>query len=90
MTREEEIIEAGVDFTMQHYPVCIAGAAFEKEMREFNRNRSFETGAKWADKTMINKVCEWLKENAYLYVSDLTGSLEEDKLIEHLKQAMRL
>lgn len=28
---------------------------------------AFEAGAKWADKTMIDKACEWLKENIDLY-----------------------
>lgn len=85
MTREEEIIEAGIDYTMNVRPMCIGGLAFEKEIRQMNRNKSFEEGAKWADshpylseeeqvgmgglgmmwqkKNLIDKACEWLKEN---------------------------
>jgi hypothetical protein len=63
MKREEEIIEAGIDYTMSVRPMCIGGLAFEEEIRQMNRNKSFEEGAKWADKTMIDKSCEWLKEN---------------------------
>lgn len=49
MTREEEIIEAGIDYTMSVRPMCVGGLAFEEEIRQMNRNKSFEEGAKWAD-----------------------------------------
>lgn len=49
MTREEQIIEAGIEYTMQNNPVCIGGDNFYKQAKEFNRNRSYEAGAKWAD-----------------------------------------
>lgn len=49
MKREEEIIDAGIEYTMSHNPVCIGGGAFADEMREFNRSAAFEAGAKWAD-----------------------------------------
>lgn len=65
MTREEQIIEAGVEFTLQNCPMCIGGDNFAEAMREFNRNRAFEAGAKWADKTIIDKACEWLFKNTY-------------------------
>ena len=29
--------------------------------------QGFKDGAKWADKTMIEKACEWLKENIDIY-----------------------
>lgn len=49
MTREEKIIEAGIEYTMQNSPVCIGGDNFYEQARMFNRNRSFEAGAKWAE-----------------------------------------
>lgn len=49
MTREEEIIEAGIEYTMQNSPLCIGGDNFYEQARMFNRNRSFEAGANWAD-----------------------------------------
>jgi hypothetical protein len=60
MSREEEIIEAGIEYTMRTKPRILAGDKFFEEMREFNRNKAFEEGAKWADKTMIDKACKWL------------------------------
>ena len=37
----------------------------------------------------IEKACEWLKENAYFYVNDYTGSLNEDRLVENFKNYMK-
>jgi hypothetical protein len=36
----------------------------------------------------VDKACEWLKNNAYFYVNDLTGSLDEISLIEDFKKAL--
>jgi hypothetical protein len=49
MSREKEIIEAGIEYTMRTKPNMLAGDKFFEEMREFNRNKAFEEGAKWAD-----------------------------------------
>lgn len=49
MTREEEIIEAGIEYTMQNSPCCIGGDNFYEQAKEFNRNKSFEAGVKWSD-----------------------------------------
>lgn len=49
MEREKDIIEAGIDYTMRTRPMCIGGLTFENEIRQMNRNKSFEEGAKWAD-----------------------------------------
>ena len=63
MSREKEIIEAGIEYTMKNRPNVLAGDMFSEEMKIFNRNKHFEDGAKWADKTMIEKACKWLKDN---------------------------
>lgn len=62
MSREKEIIEAGINYTMKNRPNVLAGDRLFEEMREYNRNKAFEEGAKWADKTMINKTCEIVKD----------------------------
>lgn len=49
MTRKEQIIEVGIEYTMQNSPFCIGGDNFYELARELNRNKSFEAGAKWAD-----------------------------------------
>ena len=65
MTREEEIRQASIEYTIGNRPMCIGGGAFSKMIDELNRNKSFEEGAKWADKTMLEKVATWLWENFY-------------------------
>lgn len=47
---DKQIIDAGIDYTMSTRPVCMGGAAFEEKIRQFNRNPSFEAGAKWMRK----------------------------------------
>ena len=58
MTREEEIINAGVEYTESRRPMCIGGQSYSYEIFQMNRNYAFEKGAKWADKTMIEKACK--------------------------------
>ena len=50
MTREEAIIEAGIEYSIQNSPYCIGGDNFYEKARELNRNESFEAGVIWADK----------------------------------------
>lgn len=49
MTREEQIIDAGIEFTLSRNPVCLAGGALWEKARVLNRSRAFEAGAKFAD-----------------------------------------
>jgi hypothetical protein len=93
MSREKEIIEAGIEYTMRTKPNMLAGDKFSEEMREFNRNKAFEEGAKWADKTMIDKACEWLKcvdfEVDYITTdSDGYTFFNADKFIEEFCKTM--
>ena len=50
---------------------------------------SFITGAEWADETMIEKACKWLKNYAHTFVSETTGDLNEDELINTFRKAMK-
>lgn len=63
MTREEQIRQASIEYTIKDRPMCIGGGAFSEVIDEMNRNYAFEEGAKWADRTLIEKACEWLKLN---------------------------
>ena len=65
MIREEEIRQASIEHTMKNAPKCISGDAFSEVMDGMNRNYTFEEGAKWADKTMIDKACKWLLKGGY-------------------------
>ena len=50
----------------------------------------FVMGAKWADKTMIEKACEWIKENFECYVgADVSPYyIYEDDFVEDFRKAM--
>jgi hypothetical protein len=49
MTREKEIRQASIEYTIKNRPMCIGGGAFSEVIDEMNRNYAFEEGAKWAD-----------------------------------------
>lgn len=83
MTREEQIRQAGIEYTIKNRPMCIGGGAFSKEIDEMNRNYAFEEGAKWADKTMIARAVEWLQDSVY----DRYIEMHEDN-IEDFRKAM--
>ena len=65
MTREEQIRQAGIEYTIKNRPRCIGGDAFSDIVDEMNRNPAFEEGAKWADKTIIKKACEYLRTHLW-------------------------
>ena len=60
---QEQIIDAGIDYTMRTCPVCIGGAKFEEQIRQYNRNSSFEAGATWAKEELIKEACEYLESS---------------------------
>lgn len=64
MTRQEEIIE-----TAKFIYSPSSGIPQSLPMRV-----GFIEGAKWADKTMIDKACKWLKENIDLVAMDTVNA----------------
>ena len=52
---------------------------------------AFEAGAKWADRTLTKKACDWLKENAadYAFYQDGEECYNFEELIIDFKRAMR-
>ena len=46
----------------------------------------FRRGAEWADKTMIEKACMWLDNNAENYIID--GELYVEALMSSFKESM--
>ena len=63
MKREEQIRQARIEYTIKNTPIRIDDNAFLKIIDELNINHTFEEGAKWADKTMIEKACKWLEQH---------------------------
>lgn len=89
---KEQIIDAGIDYTMRTCPVCMGGAAFEEMIRQYNRNASFEAGATWAKEELIKEACEWLKNKVADEVLFKCGSvimvLTVDELIKEFSKAL--
>lgn len=56
MTREQEIEQQ----TFVYYESC--------SDEDIAKSKGFIDGAKWADKTMIEKACKWLEANANDYL----------------------
>lgn len=46
----------------------------------------FKQGAEWADKTMLEKACEWLRTNADSYCNGT--DIAVNAMVEDFKQAM--
>lgn len=91
MTREEQIRQASIEYTCRNTPMCIGGGAFSEMVDELNRNKSFEEGAKWADKTMIEKACEYLKNNIdpKLVIYHENTWTRIDKFIDNFRETMK-
>ena len=77
MTRAEEIVKQAVKEQSELYQ--------QPEWRA-----GFIAGANWADKTMLDRACEWLKENIDLYAYESSNThYPEIKLTECFEEAFR-
>lgn len=67
-------------------------AWFKKEVQSNHRydEKSFKEAVEWADKTMIEKACEWLIHNVNRYINDEgAGYFRIEKtLFDHFRKAM--
>lgn len=80
MTRREEIEKASI---CQYQVIGTI-----EEQKAFKNG--FVKGAYWADTTMLNKVCDWLKENIWVYINyeGCSGEELENDVIEDFRKAM--
>ena len=78
MTRKEEIEQAWFDRRIQSY-------------HRYNE-KSFKEGAEWADKTMIDKACEWLKntidDDVLVKCGSVIKCMDVDDFILYFRKAM--
>ena len=91
MTRKEEIRNASVTYNEKAGKLLVMGGdniLSEEEYLEFNKNPSFIAGAMWADRTMLDKACEWLKENGGKYWMD-DYDLPTDELVKDFIEYMK-
>lgn len=62
MTRREEIVTATLGCRQNYVDL-------KRSITPDDVADAFEKGAKWADKTMIEKATQWLFENVYDYLN---------------------
>lgn len=87
MTREEieknrqyQLTGAAIDYCRKELP-HFEGEAFA-EVAD-----AFEAGAEWEHKRLVEKACEWLLDNAHLYVY-ATNRDKRALLFDNFKKAM--
>ena len=62
MSRQEDFIEAGIAYRMEHgKPMCIAGSNLADAEREMNRAELFEAGAEYGYQYAVDKTCKWIR-----------------------------
>ena len=70
MSRQEDFIEAGIQYRMEHgRPMAIGGGNFSEMARGMNRSKPFEFGAEHGYQYAVEKVCEFLKKYAANFVA---------------------
>ena len=89
---KEQIIDAGINYTMCTRPVCMGGGAFEDKIKQYNRNPLFEVGATWAKEVLIKEACEWLKnkvtDDVLLNCGSVIKVITVDELTKEFSKAM--
>lgn len=93
MSRQEDFIEAGIQYRFEHgTPNAIGGGALSEMVREANRNRVYEDGCEHGYQYAVEKV---LKELFMIELSNFFPELDEvnttagqQRLIEFFKQVM--
>ena len=76
MTREEEITQAGKiyckDCVALKFPSCMGN------LKRTDILAAYRNGAEWADKTMIDKACEFIETYPHLFMGVLRSEVIED------------
>lgn len=82
MTREKEIEEAMKESVAE--TIYASGWGMTPQATDL-LECAFTKGAEWADATMLDKVCEWLKENVRVFQKEDIG----DFILANLRKAMK-
>lgn len=82
MTREKEIEQAMKESVAE--TIYASGWGMTPQATDL-LECAFTKGAEWADTTMLDKVCEWLKENVRVFQKEDIG----DFILANLRKAMK-
>lgn len=75
--------------TKREREILIKSVSWTDKSLTVNKEKAFQEGAKWADKTMIEKTCNWMKEQVYQeYGSGPLERLIPDTRIDEFRKAM--
>ena len=81
MTREKEIEQAMKESVAE--TIYASGWGMTPQATDL-LECAFTKGAEWADATMLDKVCEWLKENVRVFQKEDIG----DFILANLRKEM--
>lgn len=81
MTREKEIEQAMKESVAE--TIYASGWGMTPQATDL-LECAFTKGAEWADKTMLDKVCDWLKENVRVFQKEDIG----DFILANLRKEM--
>jgi len=85
MRRQEDFIQAGIQYRFEHgKTMAIGGGNFAEMAKEMNRTKPFEAGAEYGYKYAIKKTIEFLKEKEF---GDWTEQ-EATSFVEDFRKAM--
>lgn len=62
MSRQAEKINFADEYTRQ-----VNDKTYESSIRKAEINKACLDAIDWADRTMLDKICNWIEYNAYLY-----------------------
>ena len=86
MTRKEEIEQAAEEYNKS--------MSWQWEAPNYPHKEAFIAGAEWGDRTILDRVCDFIKINAYKYrqlkfvKNKATFDFRTDRLIEDLRNTM--
>jgi len=75
-----KVAKASVDYSQKY--------AKDDEL-QYTVMNTFEDAAKFGYGLAIEKACDWLENYAHMFVSETTGDLNEDDLINNFRKAMK-
>ena len=88
MPREEQLNNAAFDYVNQGGTTAEWSDGWEEFSDAEYIEEAFKAGVEWEHERLVEKACWWLRETAHFYVSDFTGELDDNGLLEDFKKAM--
>jgi len=78
MSRQEDFIQAGIDYRFEHgKPMAIGGDNFAEMAKEMNRCKPFEFGAEYGYQYAVDKACKWLESLSGYVVSGEKANVKD-------------